>query len=447
MNSYSTTLNAQKLLDLEITVVNVSHDYECCDDGVGSCLLEALYNRPEPRWNFRESYDDGTGLGPGFSGQYLFNPGDGVDCGTLNVAQDLGNYNSVCAERAIIEIESWEDDSGADDMYDDGTIIGINPDDNYSGTETFYIDFLNDTENVATNHTLNLSNGYTATVSVKWNSNEPTVTSGITACFGLPTSIDVTSSLSVGATDFALFTDAGLTNQIATGNPLITPAYSAPATYYVAQINGSCLSDATQVDITLSPPGNPTCPCTAPDNIQHMLEASAKCNITWDPYPNALKYDVIYRPVGTTQWTRTGALNNYKTLRNLLPNTLYVYRVRSYCGTWDFANASEFRYFNTANMPVSFSGKEGFVESTTEIINLYPNPARNVINLEFSTANRSDVNLYITNMVGKNVYETTIQDVEGFQRELIDISNLDQGYYIVTMISEDQKLIKKFVKL
>ena len=308
------SLNAQRLVDLEIKVVEVEHNFQCCTDFIGTgCGGFNITDRPEPRWNFKDTYDDGAGNGPALPGAaYLFNPGNGVDCGTLGVNQLLTDYTGVCAERALIEIESWEDDGGLDTEYDDG-LLGLVQDDNYSGVQLFFINFLNNPENVVTNQTITLSNGYNVTISTKWNSYEPAIAPVAAACIGQPATIDVTSSLSSGATDFLLFSDPGLTNLVATGDPLITGPLSAATTFYAVQTNGTCYSDATVVNVPIlstfpAPSVDDTNPlvCAGENITMNVTSAPSIGGNTFDWFDNAA---LTGAPLTTgTTYTTTGGI-------------------------------------------------------------------------------------------------------------------------------------------
>ncbi len=184
--------------------------------------------------------------------------------------------------------------------------------------------------------------------------------------------------------------------------------------------------------------------CTPVTNIQHELMAPAKCRITWDALPNQVRWDVHYRIQGTASWTRIGALNSEKTLHFLAPNTVYEYIVRPYCGTWDFALASPIRRFNTANIPNTFARQQVLDNSS---INVFPNPTRNLLTVNFSTETLSDVNLSIMDMTGKLVHEVITVNTKDNHTKTLDVSRLEQGYYLIVMQTNGERIIRKFAKI
>ncbi len=321
------TSNAQKLVDVEVSIISVEHNFQCCDDAVGQCWATWLYNRPEPRWIINDTVLDEFGVPTPFGSNYLFNPGDGVDCGVLPVNQ-TNTYTGICANSLNVEMESWENDSGDDNVYDDGSIFGIDPDDNYSGIQNFVYFFLNNPENAVTQYTETLNNGYKVTIGIKWNSYEPAIAPVPPICFGQTASIDVTSALSAGATDFELYSDAGLTMLVANGDPLVTPPVTADVTYYAVQTNGSCISDPTQVDISVlntfpAPTVDDANPLVCSGDNATITVTSAPTNVgnTFNWYSDmALTNSLI---MGATSYTTTGGITG--------PTTIYVSESNGVC--------------------------------------------------------------------------------------------------------------------
>ena len=71
---------------------------------------------------------------------------------------------------------------------------------------------------------------------------------------------------------------------------------------------------------------------------------------------------------------------------------------------------------------------------------VYPNPLTDVLNLELPV-NSVTVNVDIYNIVGKNVYSSI--DVMSNQ---IDVSNLKNGLYFITVNFDDYRITKKIIK-
>jgi len=73
---------------------------------------------------------------------------------------------------------------------------------------------------------------------------------------------------------------------------------------------------------------------------------------------------------------------------------------------------------------------------------VFPNPSSGVFNLLFNDAavNHADVAVY--NMMGSLVYKTTIGYI-GKSSAQVDLSNLEKGMYMISIVSADKKILKK----
>ncbi len=79
-----------------------------------------------------------------------------------------------------------------------------------------------------------------------------------------------------------------------------------------------------------------------------------------------------------------------------------------------------------------------------EKVFLYPNPTSKTLNFEL---NNSDVTkISISNLNGQIIYSFEIEE-NGFQKKSIDISEFDNGHYLVYVIQNNQLDIKSFIKL
>jgi hypothetical protein len=75
----------------------------------------------------------------------------------------------------------------------------------------------------------------------------------------------------------------------------------------------------------------------------------------------------------------------------------------------------------------------------TDQVSVYPNPAKD--NLTIATNSTTKQSLEIYNMAGQSIYTSFIQG-----HASIDISTFPTGVYIVTLNSDKETLVKKFVK-
>ena len=78
--------------------------------------------------------------------------------------------------------------------------------------------------------------------------------------------------------------------------------------------------------------------------------------------------------------------------------------------------------------------------SNTSNFSLYPNPSKGLVTIALSAVN-TGTTLYVTDMIGKEVYKTLITDTN----TSIDLSNLQKGLYMVTVANGENKHIQKLI--
>lgn len=148
----------------------------------------------------------------------------------------------------------------------------------------------------------------------------------------------------------------------------------------------------------------------------------------------------------TTMWSTNMEVNSF--------NRAKAYISHYTNGSWDAnvasaATMSGSMYSMTRAGITSFSPFAVFDENTTlsvdqvvanANINLYPNPATDVINISV-TGNNSDMNAEIYNVSGQVVYKAAVQN-----NSSINISNLPDGMYYIKLNSGTANGTQKFIK-
>lgn len=89
----------------------------------------------------------------------------------------------------------------------------------------------------------------------------------------------------------------------------------------------------------------------------------------------------------------------------------------------------------------------GIVDNTLTSMNLYPNPASNMVTIALSSTETANASLSIYNLMGQCVYTESLNVVEGSNFHQLNISNLNAGIYMVNVKTAQgtstQKLIVK----
>lgn len=107
----------------------------------------------------------------------------------------------------------------------------------------------------------------------------------------------------------------------------------------------------------------------------------------------------------------------------------------------DFTGTSQGKYtFNQKELDGSSSVGELNEMSMLEV---FPNPATDQINVVYDI--KSNVNIQIVDLSGKTVYQTQTKSY-GFDKQIIDISQLQTGIYTIVIKSDNSISQRKFIK-
>jgi len=151
-----------------------------------------------------------------------------------------------------------------------------------------------------------------------------------------------------------------------------------------------------------------------------------------------------YRINGTSAWEETGInSNHYRLLSTLASGTTYEFQVRHNCGSNDWSAYSDSAMFTTNG---SFS--EGSIQlkrsPLTGIVKLFPNPAKKELNFISTIPFKDQQQITITNIWGQTLKVVPLS--KGDNHQLIDISNLTSGIYLLRWDAEKTIETFKFIK-
>ena len=179
--------------------------------------------------------------------------------------------------------------------------------------------------------------------------------------------------------------------------------------------------------------------CEIPTGVSSVYLDNTRMRIRWDN-TNEIKAKVRYLEVGTSTWYTQNSQDgqNYIYINNLTPNATYQYRVRSNCEFYDWSEYSG-NYFHDL-MPPRLA-QEAITSENTKI---YPNPTRNILNIEFKTQDE-EINISISNHLGQVIHTQNESYPKGTQIENIDVSSFANGYYFITISNSDKMETLKFI--
>ena len=172
-------------------------------------------------------------------------------------------------------------------------------------------------------------------------------------------------------------------------------------------------------------------PCEVPANLHTTNIENEAISIAWDADANATSWNIQYRPVGGTLATATTNTNSY-TITGLTGLTTYEIQVQANCGDGNLSDWTSAIAVQTTNV-----GIENYLSNS---IILFPNPAKEVINVQCTMNNVQSVE--VIDVYGKVI--STVNVVENPTR--INVSGLANGMYFVRVTTEMGVVTKTFVK-
>ena len=172
-------------------------------------------------------------------------------------------------------------------------------------------------------------------------------------------------------------------------------------------------------------------PCDIPTGLTTGDGTDESIAFFWNTNANVNNWNVQYGPQGGPLTSATTNNNSY-TITGLTPNTSYQVQVQANCGD---GNLSEW------TNPITVTTTTGIINHLSNSIVLYPNPAKEHVNVECRMINDEyniiDIQLF-------DVYGKLVRTVHGTTR--INISDLADGMYFVRTITDAGVVTKRFVK-
>lgn len=87
----------------------------------------------------------------------------------------------------------------------------------------------------------------------------------------------------------------------------------------------------------------------------------------------------------------------------------------------------------------------GVDETAIENLNIYPNPTTGTLNIDFNAEKQGNMRVKLTSITGQVVFDEIISANNGQYTNTFDISNEAKGIYLLSIISENDKIDRKVV--
>ena len=195
--------------------------------------------------------------------------------------------------------------------------------------------------------------------------------------------------------------------------------------------NGTTV-EGIELTFTTQPDDTPD-PCDVPTGLHTTDIQNESVSIAWDANPNVNSWNVRYR-LANGSWNSGTSPTNSHTITGLTGDKDYEIQVQAICadGTSDWSASIT---AHTTNV-----GIENWLSNS---VNLFPNPAKEVVNIQCTMNNvQLGGELQLFDVYGKLLQIVPIIS----ETTQIDVSGLADGMYFVRVTTESGVVTKTFVK-
>ena len=192
--------------------------------------------------------------------------------------------------------------------------------------------------------------------------------------------------------------------------------------------NGTTVYGSEMTFTTL--PDDTPVPCDAPTGLTASNITKESFEVSWNTNANVSSWNVRYRVAGG-QWTTATVNTNQYAVSGLTAETNYEVQVQADCGDNNLSDWSE-----TLNVTTLVDGINSYLLNS---IALYPNPAKDVVNVQSSKFNVQSVE--VIDVYGKVINTVDVVD----NPTCINVSGLANGIYFVRVTTEEGVVTKNFI--
>ena len=116
--------------------------------------------------------------------------------------------------------------------------------------------------------------------------------------------------------------------------------------------------------------------------------------------------------------------------------TWYYYKVLAYYEGIDCMSAPAALKDDKDQYVLSFYYSEtGVQDNAEDKVGIYPNPANEKITIEAQNINE----IYISNVMGQKIYETSVND----DQVVVDVNDFPSGIYMIRVVTDEYEVTKR----
>jgi hypothetical protein len=191
----------------------------------------------------------------------------------------------------------------------------------------------------------------------------------------------------------------------------------------------------------------PIVTCTAPINLSVTTVTANSAKLNWGAVPNAVRYNIYYKKVTDTVWTKksVGKTKTSLLLTNLSCNSIYKWKIRSVCDTSTNSLASVFSPLQSFTTGVCRIVSDEY--NPISAIEVFPNPVYDITWVKFNLDKPQTVSLSISDVTGRVVKNIEAENFQAGENEItIDLSELKKGFYFCKINSNNKFKNLKIIK-
>ena len=163
--------------------------------------------------------------------------------------------------------------------------------------------------------------------------------------------------------------------------------------------------------------------------------------MNWSGTAGASSYDLDIREVGGS-WQTFNSTSTSLSLQGFRRNRTYEWQVRANC-TGATSDNSAICSFVTGGASTQSCGGSLITGLLVEEFAVFPNPAKDVLQVSINLPEVEEVQINIIDMMGKRVQSTMIQN--GLSNQSIHVGSLAAGIYLIRVENGEQTLTKKIM--
>ena len=178
-------------------------------------------------------------------------------------------------------------------------------------------------------------------------------------------------------------------------------------------------------------------PCDVPTGLTASDITHDGFIISWNANADVNNWNIHYRPQNG-QWTSANANTNQYTVSGLTAETTYEVEVQADCGDNNLSEWSEMLSVTTQ--------PNGIDNHLLNSITIYPNPAKDVVNVQCTMNNVQLEGVEVIDVYGKVVRTVVEAMCASSLQTRINVSGLASGMYFVRVTTNEGAVTKTFVK-